>query len=335
MNNNKATAIAHSNIALAKYWGRRDEKLTLPNQSSVSMTLDRFFTTTTVEFKDSLLRDELVLNHHHVHEGTELKWAIDHLDRIRTMAKISTHAHVRSTNNFPTAAGLASSASGFAALSMAGAKAAGLHLNEKELSMLARQGSGSASRSIHGGFVRWNKGERADGSDSFAEQVAASNHWPELRMIVNILSTRTKKWKSREGMANTVESCPYYPAWVKSAEEDTQNAVKAIQQRDFAILGPIVQANALKMHATMIASQPMMLYWDPLTVRLMHEIETWRMDEGIQAYFTMDAGPQVKVLCLEKDEKELVRRLSEIQGIHETVVCKNGPAARLIEEHLF
>ncbi|MBU0636341.1 diphosphomevalonate decarboxylase [Candidatus Micrarchaeota archaeon] len=331
----KATAQAHSNIALTKYWGKRDKKWMLPNNGSTSMTLDKFYTQTTVEFDEKYGTDEIILNGEKMaadsKEGKEIR---EHLDLIREMAGISTKTKVSSNNNFPTAAGLASSASGLAALSMAGAKAAGLNLDKKELSILSRRGSGSASRSIEGGFVQWLRGEDSEGKDSFAEQILKPEAWSEFRMIVNIVGTQQKKWKSRAGMAQTVATCPYYPMWKETAQNDSEQMTEFIKQKDFTKVGELAEFNALKMHATMITTQPMILYWQPTTVEIMHNIALWR-EEGLESYFTMDAGPQVKVMCLAKDESELIKRLHEIKGIQKIEVCKPGPAAKIIEEHLF
>lgn len=330
----KATAQAHSNIALTKYWGKRDKQWMLPNNGSVSMTLDKFFTVTTVEFDAKYKEDTLILNGKQLAEGEEWQEVKDHVELIRTMARIKEKAKIMSNNNFPTAAGLASSASGLAALSMAASKAAGLNLNNKELSILSRRGSGSASRSIEGGFVEWLRGSDAEGKDSFGQQVAPPEHWPEFRMIVNIVGTKQKKWKSRAGMAQTVANCPYYPAWKETAQGDSEKMRELIKQKNFSEVGKLAEFNALKMHATMITTQPMILYWQPTTVEIMHSIMEWR-DEGLESYFTMDAGPQVKVMCLEKDEKELVKRLKTISGIQTIEVCKPGPAAQYLEKHLF
>jgi diphosphomevalonate decarboxylase len=330
----KATAQAHSNIALTKYWGKRDAKWMLPNNGSVSMTLDKFFTVTTVEFDSKYSQDEFWLGGQKFMEGEEAKEVFGHLDLIREMAKIKTKAKVMSENNFPTAAGLASSASGLAALSMAGAKAAGLNLGKKELSILARRGSGSAARSIEAGFVEWTRGVDPEGKDSYGKQIAAPEHWPEFRMIVNIVKSGQKKWKSRAGMAQTVSTCPYYPVWKETAQKDSEQMRAFILKKDFSAVGKLAEFNSIKMHATMISTQPMILYWQPTTVELMHQLMQWR-DEGLESYFTMDAGPQVKVMCLAKDEKELVKRLETIEGIERIEACKPGPAAKLLEKHLF
>jgi diphosphomevalonate decarboxylase len=329
----KATAIANANIALTKYWGKRDKKLMLPQNGSVSMTVDGMSTKTTVEFSPDYDRDVFIINGQEVSEGEPYEETVGHIDLIREMAGIKDKARVMTENNFPTAAGLASSASGLAALSLAGSKAAGLELDKKELSILARRGSGSASRSIEGGFVEWLKGEKEDGSDSYGVQIAPPDHW-DFRMIAVITSKGEKKVKSRAGMAQTVETCPYYKDWLATVQDDIDAVKQGLQDKDFTRVGSTAELNALKMHATMITTKPPIIYWNPATMSILHSVMDWR-DSGLEAYFTMDAGPQVKIMCMEKDVEEITRRVKEIDGIEDVVVCRPGRAARLVEEHLF
>ncbi len=331
----KATAKANANIALTKYWGKRDKKLMLPQNGSTSMTLSDLYTITTVEFDKKYDKDSFVLDGKELEEGIgEYEKVKKHLDLIREKAGISENARVESKNNFPTAAGLASSASGFAALSVAAAEASGLKLSPQEMSVLARMGSGSATRSILGGFVEWKRGEKDDGSDSVAEEIAPKEHWPEFRMITTIVSTAEKKVKSRAGMAKTIENCPYYKGWLATVNEDIENVKKGIKEKDFTLVGETAQYNCLKMHATMITTRPTMIYWMPATIAIMHSILAWK-EEGLESYFTIDAGTQVKVICLEKDVPELEKRLQAVEGVQKTVVCKPGEGAKAIEEHLF
>ena len=331
----KATATANSNIALVKYWGKRDKELILPMNGSVSMTLDKLFTKTTVEFSEKLAKDEFVLGGKkfagNEDEFSEVK---AFLDLVRQKAKTRARAKVVSENNFPTAAGLASSASGYAALALAAGKAAGLEPDAKELSMLARRGSGSASRSIFGGFVEWVNGKKKDGSDCYAKQIASPEHWPEFTMITTIVSSAEKKVKSRAGMAQTVASCPLYRGWLDSVDKDIADVKKGILQKDFSLVGRTAEHNCLKMHATMIATPPGIIYWQPSTMRIIHAVQAFR-DEGLECYFTIDAGPQVKVMCLQKDAKKIESRLKAIEGVKETHACHAGGKARLVQEHLF
>ncbi len=331
----KVSAIANSNIALAKYWGKRDKELMLPYNGSLSMTVNDMFTHTTVEFDRKHKEDVLIVN------GQQLKPGQEDYDEymgafmkvVRQISGNKTPVKIVSNNNFPTAAGLASSASGFAAVALAVSKALGLPNDPKSVSILARRGSGSASRSVLGGFVEWKKGEKKDGSDSYGEQIAGQEHWPEFRMIAVITSKKEKKIKSRAGMAQTVATCPFYTRWVETAQADIDAIRKGIKEKNFTLVGSTAEHNCLKMHATMIATRPPIIYWNPTTMEVIHSIMEWR-DEGIESYFTMDAGPQVKIFCLEKDVKELSRRLKEFTGV-EVVVTKPGPAAKLTGKHLF
>ncbi len=325
----KATAVANANIALVKYWGKRNKELILPYNSSISMTCDGLHTKTTVEFGD-FSEDSITVNDEELKKDE--KDVLGHVERIRKLAGITEKAKVVSESNFPVAAGLASSASGLAALTLAASKAAGLDLNERELTILSRQGSGSASRSISEGFAEWHKGEKEDGSDSFAETIAPKAHWPEFRMLACIVSEAKKTTSSRAGMSQTVSNCPYYEGWLNTIDKDLEDMKNGIKKRDFTLVGKTAEANALKMHATMITTTPSIIYWAPGTVDIMHNVMAWR-DEGLEAYFTMDAGPQVKILCLEKDVEEIQEKLKNL--VKKVVVCRPGDGAKLTEDHLF
>lgn len=330
----KATVMANANIALVKYWGKRDKDLMLPFNSSISMTLDGLSTITTVEFDEKYDEDIFVLGGKELKQGEAFKKVSRHLDLVRKKFGVKEKAKVLSKNNFPTKTGLASSASGFAALSLAASKAAGGDLDSKELSILARRGSGSATRSCVGGFVEWFKGKKDDGSDSFATQIAPPEHWPEFRMITTIVSRTEKKVSSRAGMAKTVDTSPFYEAWLDTVDEDMERVKKGILKKDFTLVGSTAEFNCLKMHATMITTKPSIIYWINTTLDLIHSVLSWR-EEGLGCYFTIDAGPQVKVICLEKDVPDLVRRLQSIEGVKRTIVCKPGEGPKLIKKHLF
>lgn len=330
----KATAIANVNIALIKYWGKRDRKLILPNNSSISMTLDGLKTVTTVEFDNVYDKDIFILDNKEFKKGAEFEKIIRHLDLIREISGTRKRAKVVSENNFPTAAGLASSASGFAALSLAGTRATGINLSLKELSILARRGSGSATRSCYGGFVEWLKGEKNNGSDSYAVQIAKPGHWPEFRIITTIVSTAAKKVPSRTGMAQTTETCPMYKAWLDTISEDIKKVKRGILKKDFTLVGSTAEFNCLKLHAIMLTTRPAIIYWTPTTVEIVQAVLSWRK-EGLECYFTIDAGPQVKVICLQKDVPELKRRLQEISSVKKIIVCKLGKNPKLTNNHLF
>ncbi|NLM35258.1 MAG: diphosphomevalonate decarboxylase [Clostridiales bacterium] len=318
----KATAKANTNIALIKYWGKRDENLFLPMNSSLSITLDRFYTVTTVEFQEKLEKDQFFLNGKPASDK-EANNVYSFLDKIRNRFSVNLHAIVSSENKVPTAAGLASSASGFAALVAAATKALKLDIEERELSILARQGSGSACRSVYGGFVEWQKGKREDGKDSFAIQLLPENQW-QLSILSVMVNSKEKKVSSREAMKRTVEKSPFYLGWLQGVERDLDLAKKAIEVRDFQALGEVMEANALKMHGTMLGAEPPILYWESGTLEVIKQVQELRLS-GINAYFTIDAGPNVKVLCLPEDEKEVHRSLLMLPSVQEVLVCHPGP----------
>jgi diphosphomevalonate decarboxylase len=251
--------------------------------------------------------------------------------RKRTGSKL--HAKVMSTNNFPTAAGFASSAAGAAALALAASKAAGLNLGEKELSILARQNSGSGTRSVAGGFVQWLRGDKEDGSDSYGMQIADEKHWPEFRILACITTKQAKKIKSRAGMKQSIANCPYYPAWRETANKDAEEMKKLILKKDFTAVGQLAEHNCLKMHAVMMATTPAIIYWNEKTVQLMHAIMEWR-EQGLECYFTIDGGPQIKIICLQKDVAEITQKVKE-QGIDEVLECWPGEGVRSSDKHLF
>ncbi len=328
----KATAAANANIALVKYWGKRNKDLILPFNSSISMTCEGLFTVTTVEFSDNYKQDTVVINDNELLKDE--RDVFGHIERIRKIANIKQKAKVVSESNFPVAAGLASSASGFAALTLATSKATGLNLNEKELTILSRQGSGSSCRSICEGFVQWHKGKKEDGSDSFAETIAKKDHWPGFRMIACIVTEKEKKISSRAGMAQTVSTSPYYDGWLKTAEEDLEKIKNGIKEKNLTTVGTAAEHNCLKMHATMMTTKPAIIYWIPQTLEIIQNVLAWR-EEGLECYFTVDAGPQVKVMCTKQTENELSKKLLQLKGVKKIISCKPGNGAEIINKNLF
>ncbi|MFZ3579138.1 diphosphomevalonate decarboxylase [Virgibacillus sp. DJP39] len=318
----KATAKAHTNIALIKYWGKRDESLILPMNSSLSLTLNAFYTETTVTFKPDLSEDKFFLDNELI-VGDQFTKVSKFLDLIRNYADVpDLFAEVHSTNAVPTAAGFASSASGFAALAAAASRALDLKLDESTLSRLTRQGSGSACRSVYGGFVEWEKGTQDDGSDSYAVPVAPQDHW-DVRVAAVVLSSVMKKVSSREGMKRTVETSPFYSAWVDNIPTDLTQIKEAIQDRDFERMGEIAEANCQKMHATTLAANPPFTYWHDTTLTVMQTVQGLR-EKGIPAYFTIDAGPNVKVLYQPENEEVVQQTLREIPGVTNVILSRSG-----------
>ncbi len=322
----RATAVAHPNIALVKYWGKRDEARILPHQSSFSLTLAPLEVTTSVEFAGG--GEDLVELNGRAAVGGERERVVALLEVIRQSASGLGAARVVSRGNFPMAAGLASSAAGFAALVVAARAAAGLPFDVGVASRLARLGSGCACRSIQGGFCAWRRGEEEGGEDSFAEQLFDERHWPALRMVAAIVSGEEKGVKSRDGMRHTVETSPYYPAWVKDAEEELPRAVERVRARDLEGLGELCERNAWRMHATALAADPPLCYLRPKTLELIQALPGARRG-GVPVWFTLDAGPN-PVLLTDEAHVDRVVALARGCGAAETVVCSPGGDARLL-----
>ena len=319
------TAVAYPNIAFIKYWGNRDNTLRLPSNSSISMNLDGLYTRTTVSFQPSLPYDELVINGHET-MGKGLDRISYMLDIIRGMANINERAEVISENNFPSGAGIASSASAFAALALAGSKAAGLSPSEQELSRLARRGSGSAARSIPSGFVEWQVGTGDE--DSFAFSIAPPDHW-ELVDCIAIVTAAHKKTGSTEGHS-IADTSPLQTARVADAPRRLEICRDAILNRDFNTFASIVELDSDMMHAVMITSTPSLHYWKPESLRVMNAVRGWR-SEGIQVCYTIDAGANVHVLCPETEAHTIDKRLREIEGVRDVLVARAGGAAKIME----
>ena len=324
-----ATAVAGTNIALVKYWGKRDEALNLPATGSLSLTLDRLGTRTRVAFDGGDgARDRVTLDGAPAAEKVAAR-VTAFLDRVRARAGIATRATVVTDNSVPTASGLASSASGFAALAVAAARAAGLELAPAELSILARLGSGSAARSIFGGFVEMARGSRADGTDAAARPLPEGDGW-DVRLVVAITAAGEKALGSTAAMRRTAETSPYYDAWVRGVDGDLAAARAALGARDLAALGAVAERSALRMHASALAADPPILYWNPATVAAMARVRALR-SAGTPAFFTIDAGPHVKVLCAARDAEAIAAALGEVPGVLRTLSAAPGSGARLVE----
>jgi diphosphomevalonate decarboxylase len=319
---NSATAVAHANIALAKYWGKRDEALALPATSSLSLTLDAFHATTTVTLDPSAAQDTGVLDGRPMSDG-EVVRVRRFLDLVRSLAGSAVHASVTSVSTVPTGAGLASSASGFAALAGAAAAAYGLDLDPRALSRLARRGSGSAARSVFGGLVVWHVG--TDDASSFAEPVPGGEAGGALdpAMAVVVLDAGPKSVSSRVAMRRTVETSPFFPAWTEATEHDVALMLDAVAAGDLATLGGLAESNALRMHATMLGARPPVRYWTAHTVAVLDQVLALRAD-GLPCWATIDAGPNVKVLCAGTDLPAVADALSE-GGTRRVVTARPGP----------
>ncbi|MFC3105933.1 diphosphomevalonate decarboxylase [Salinisphaera aquimarina] len=320
-----STARAHSNIALIKYWGKRDAALNLPAVGSISITLDALYTDTRVTFVPGMARDKVEIGG----RGVDAARFTRFLDLIRARTGSAQSARVESWNNFPTGAGLASSASGFAALALAGSRAAGLELSPRDLSILARQGSGSAARSVFGGFAQMHRGSTDDGLDACAEPLLEASEWP-LDVVVAITEREAKKVDSSAGMSDLDTRSDYFDAWVSHSEDDLAGMRDAIAARDFSTLGELTEYSCLKMHGLMLSTRPGLLYWNAATVAAMHAVRGLRED-GVPVYFTIDAGPQVKALCQPADTARVATALQQVPGVLETRTSALGPAAHLLD----
>ncbi len=321
----QATARAHSNIAFIKYWGNRDDDLRLPINPSISMNLADLYTDTTVTWDDATDDDILYINGEQ-QTGQTRERVVAHLDQIRQRYQINANASVYSHNNFPMGAGIASSASAFAALTLAAVRAADLDLSERELSTIARLGSGSASRSIPAGFVVWHAGDTHE--SAYAESVAASDHW-DLVDVIAVVSDQHKRTTSQAGHP-TAQTSDLQDARVAGAVNRLEQCQQAIQSRDFARLADVVEHDSNLMHAVMMTSRPPLFYWQPTTLTVMELVRQWRDIDGLQVCYTLDAGPNVHCICV-RDAAETVReRLTALSSIIDVLVSPVGSSARII-----
>jgi len=320
----EASAYAHPNIALIKYWGNRDAGLRLPVNGSISMNLDGLETRTHVRFSAELSADTLFVNGAPA-GASDLARVAEFLNRVRRLAGSDLRAEVQSENNFPAGAGIASSASAFAALALAASAAAGLHLDRPALSRLARTGSGSACRSVPGGFVEWRSGARDE--DSFAFSIAPPDHW-DLVDCVALVSTGQKETGSTEGHA-LADTSPLQNARVADAPRRLDRCREAILKKDFFALAEVVEQDSHMMHAVMMTSRPPLVYWLPATLSILHAVRKWRSD-GLSVCATIDAGPNVHVLTLRDSAGEVADLLKATAGIQDVLVAEPGGPASLI-----
>lgn len=315
-----STARAYPNIALIKYWGKADEELMLPAAGSLSLTLDTFATTTTVALAPDADADSLELNGATA-SAEQLRRVTRLLDIVRELAGSAVHAHVVTRNEAPTGAGLASSASGFAALATAAADAYGLDLSPRDLSRLARRGSGSATRSIMPALAMWHAG---DDEQSFAEPVEG----PDLRMVIVFVDESHKAVTSREAMRRTAATSPFHDAWIASTARSLDEALAACADDDFTTLGRLTESNALRMHAVIQSAEPPIRYLTARSIAVFDAVERMRAD-GLEAYATADAGPNVVVIARPEDADAVADALG---GLGRVAVVGPGPGAVLVAD---
>ncbi len=319
-----ATAIAHPNIAFIKYWGNRDETLRIPANGSISMNLGALRTRTTVTFSTDIGEDSLSLNGRRI-RGAALQRVSALLDKVRDMADLLMAASVESSNNFPIGAGIASSASAFAALALAASAAAGLHLDEVALSRLARTGSGSACRSVPGGFVEWEVGN--SDADSYARSLAPAKHW-DLHDCIAVVNAGHKPTGSSEGHTLAASS-PLQAARVADAPRRLSLCRTAILEQDISLLAEVAEQDCNLMHAVMMTSSPPLFYWEPATLAVVHAVRRWR-EGGSAVFYTIDAGPNVHVLCPASEVAALSEKLRRIHGVRRVLHSAPGGPARLV-----
>jgi diphosphomevalonate decarboxylase len=321
----RATACAMPNIAFLKYWGNANEDLRIPVNGSISMNLDGLLTRTTVTFSPDFEQDTLAIDNQNL-SGIALNRVSYHLNHIRKLANVQFCASVESSNNFPSGAGIASSASAFAALTLAAATALDLKLSERQLSSIARLGSGSASRSIPGGYVEWYAGSTHE--DSYAETIAPADHWA-LTDFVAVVSKSHKKTGSSEGHTLAPTSV-LQNARVHHAPERLDRCRAAILNLDFAALADVVELDSNLMHAVMMTSTPALFYWQPQTLALMQAVRNWRA-EGLNVLYTIDAGPNVHCICAPGSEDEVYKRLKAEYGVVDVLKAVPGGPAYIVK----
>lgn len=316
-----ATAVACSNIALVKYWGKSERGQNLTCVPSLSLTLDALRTTTHVRFDPELEADQVVLGGSPA-LGRPRERVVRLLDEVRQLAAARTFARVESNNDFPTASGLASSASGFAALALAAPAALGLDLDRSTVSALARRASASAARSLFSGFV-----ELLAEADA-AEQIADADDFA-LDMVIAATSLGEKATSSTDGMLHTQRTSPYFPAWVAEAPRCFEQAKRALLARDLPALGLAMEQSTWMMHASMLAAQPALFYLRDATLRVIERVHALRA-AGTAAFYTMDAGPHVKVLTERGSAATVARALAEVAGVERVIRSAPGAGAWLV-----
>lgn len=325
----KATAIGPSDIAFTKYWGRKDEALRLPENGSVSMTLSNLLTTTTVEFSDKYKKDEIMINGGGLEKG-EAERVIKHLDRVRKLAGINFKAKIVSQNNFPIGTGLSSSASGFAALTLAASKAAGLNLSEKELSILSRQASGASCRPIVGGFVEWLDGDTSE--TSYAKTIFPPDWW-KITDVVAVVSIDRKQVPTSVGH-QSAQSSPFLKLRLSRMKEKNKLVKKLIKERNFKEFGELIEQEALELHTIMLTQYPPLIYWTAGTLQIMKLTSLWRK-EGLPVYFTINTGQNIHLICEQKNAKKVKAKLKELDFVKDIIINTPGQGARLSQNHLF
>ena len=309
------TVQAHPNIALVKYWGKQDKPGNIPATPNLSITLSQLTTTTKIEVAD---QDEMVFDNKSTHDDKVLNF----LSLLRNRFDIPP-LHITTQNNFPTGAGLASSASGFAALIYGINHLVELNLNEEMMSEWARMGSASAARSLFGGYVAlvpplWR-----------AQMIAPKSYWP-LQVVIAITSNEKKAVSSTQGMNLSRDTSPFYKTWTDTSADNFAAASQAINQKNFQALAEVAELSCLKMHSVMLTTQPTLAYWNTSTLACLKEIQQMR-EGGLEVFFTIDAGPQIKAVCTPSSVAQVQNNLAAIPGVIDTQVCQLGDGPTIID----
>ncbi len=324
----KTTIKASSDIALVKYWGKKDEVLRLPENGSISLILSGLDTATTVEFNENFTKDEVIIQGES--EEGETGRVVKHLDRMRQLAGKKVYAKVVSQNTFPKGTGLSSSGSGLAALTIAATKAIGINLDEKEMSILARQGSGTACRCVCGGIVEWLDGETSE--TSYSQTIFPADYF-DIRDVVAVVDEGKKLISSTQGhaLANT---SPFYKTRQSEIKAKIEAVRESLNEKNFDKLGALVESEALEFHSILLTSQPPMIAWYPGSLEVMLAVQAMRR-EGVKAYFTINTGFNVHVLTLPEFEDQVVARLEKLPLVKKTIRAKIGEKPVEQEQHLF
>ncbi|WP_240938780.1 diphosphomevalonate decarboxylase [Metallosphaera hakonensis] len=320
----EAEAVAPSNIAIVKYWGKRNTELNLPLNSSLSVSLDSLWVRSKVIFDEGFERDVVTINGNKLSDGEVKDYAGKVLDIFRNFYGRRIYARVESSTNFPSSAGLASSAAGIAALVIASNEALGLNLSKRELSKIARIGSGSACRSLFGGFVKWNKGELENGEDSFCEEIFTPDHWPNLVDVIGIFKEERKKVSSRSGMQSTTLSSSLLKCRLEFVERTFGEVIDSIRTRNAKLFFELTMRHSNSMHAVILDSWPPLNYLNDRSFRVME----WVAEFG-RAGYTFDAGPNPHIFTLEEDVKEVTEFL-ESEGAVKVIISKIGKGPYII-----
>ena len=321
----EAIAQAQPNIALIKYWGKQQGEGNVPATPSLSITLDSLWTRTRVRFSKDFERDRISINDKS--DPAQVERVVCCLNNIRLATGAGLYADIESKNNFPTGAGLASSASGFAALVSAACSALGASIDTDQQSRLARMSSASAARSLLGGFVELDN----VGTDPAAVQLLDGHEWP-LQVLVALTSTTSKDVGSTRGMIQSAATSDFYDAWTNSAPVDFSMARDAVLSRDFQALAEISEASCLKMHGVMLSTRPALVYWNGVTIEIIHRVRELR-SKGTPVFFTIDAGPQVKIVTEPGATDVIKQAIEDIPGIIDVIPGGLGAGARIVDRY--